>query len=60
MSWTFRTESGTSQKSGQSSWIIGDGQANGSKEYVYKLAESVRDLYPAVKDDYLFELEVSP
>jgi hypothetical protein len=26
---------------------------------VYKLAESVRKLYPDVKDDYLFELEVS-
>lgn len=25
---------------------------------MYKLAESVRELYPDVKDDYLFELEV--
>ena len=25
---------------------------------MYKLAESVRKLYPDVKDDYLFELEV--
>jgi hypothetical protein len=25
---------------------------------VYKLAESVRALYPAVQDDYLFGLEV--
>jgi hypothetical protein len=33
------------------------GEADG-QEYVYKLAESVRDLYPAVQDDYLFELEV--
>lgn len=30
-----------------------------SQDYVYKLAESVRKLYPDVKDDYLFELEVS-
>jgi cation transport protein ChaC len=30
------------------------------KDYVYKLAESVRQLYPDVRDDYLFELEVSP
>jgi cation transport protein ChaC len=30
-----------------------------SQDYVYKLAESVRKLYPNVKDDYLFELEVS-
>ena len=29
------------------------------KDYVYKLAESVRQLYPDVRDDYLFELEVS-
>lgn len=29
------------------------------QDYVYKLAESVRKLYPDVKDDYLFELEVS-
>ena len=29
------------------------------QEYVYKLAESVRKLYPDVKDDYLFDLEVS-
>ena len=28
------------------------------QEYVYKLAESVRALYPAVQDDYLFGLEV--
>lgn len=30
------------------------------KDYVYKLAESVRQLYPDVRDDYLFELEASP
>lgn len=28
------------------------------QDYVYKLAESVRKLYPDVRDDYLFELEV--
>jgi hypothetical protein len=30
-----------------------------SQDYLYHLAESVRELYPSVKDDYLFDLEVS-
>lgn len=29
------------------------------QDYLYRLAESVRELFPTVKDDYLFELEVS-
>jgi hypothetical protein len=37
----------------------GSGVKLSLQEYVYKLAESVRKLYPDVRDDYLFELEVS-
>ena len=37
----------------------GSGVKLSQQEYVYKLAESVRKLYPDVKDDYLFDLEVS-
>lgn len=29
-----------------------------TQDYLYKLAESVRELYPHVRDDYLFDLEV--
>lgn len=42
-----------------STQTVGDVQQLTIQEYVYKLAESVRDLYPAVQDDYLFELEAS-
>ncbi|KAK8861199.1 hypothetical protein IAR55_002018 [Kwoniella newhampshirensis] len=34
------------------------GPSGPNKEYLYKLAESVRHLYPHVKDDYLFNLEM--
>ncbi|WWC69048.1 uncharacterized protein I206_102984 [Kwoniella pini CBS 10737] len=30
-----------------------------NKDYLYKLAESVRQLYPHVRDDYLFQLEAA-
>ena len=29
-----------------------------NQEYLYRLAQAVRELYPHVQDDYLFELEV--
>ncbi|KAK6907027.1 hypothetical protein I203_101016 [Kwoniella mangroviensis CBS 8507] len=35
------------------------GPSGPNKEYLYKLAESVRHLYPHVRDDYLFGLEAS-
>ncbi|KAI5454604.1 hypothetical protein NCC49_003498 [Naganishia albida] len=33
------------------------GPSGPNRDYLYRLAESVRDLYPSVKDHYLFELE---
>ncbi len=30
-----------------------------AQEYLYELATAVRELYPAVEDRYLFELDVS-
>ncbi|ORY34552.1 ChaC-like protein [Naematelia encephala] len=35
------------------------GPSGPNKDYLYKLAESVRTLYPHVRDDYLFELETA-
>nr|XP_019050045.1 hypothetical protein I302_00466 [Kwoniella bestiolae CBS 10118]OCF28975.1 hypothetical protein I302_00466 [Kwoniella bestiolae CBS 10118] len=35
------------------------GPSGPNKEYLYKLAESVRHLYPHVRDDYLFRLEAT-
>jgi len=35
------------------------GPSGPNKDYLYKLAESVRRLYPNVRDEYLFELEDS-
>ncbi|ODN76592.1 hypothetical protein, variant 1 [Cryptococcus amylolentus CBS 6039] len=39
---------------------VRSGPSGPNKEYLYKLAESVKNLYPHVKDDYLFALEVCP
>jgi hypothetical protein len=41
-------------------WARTDGRTRGADEqdYLYGLAESVRELYPLVRDDYLFALEV--
>jgi len=33
------------------------GPSGPNKEYLYHLAAAVRELYPFVKDDYLFTLE---
>ncbi|WWC87434.1 uncharacterized protein L201_002323 [Kwoniella dendrophila CBS 6074] len=35
------------------------GPSGPNKEYLYKLADSVRHLYPHVRDDYLFKLEAT-
>lgn len=38
--------------------ILGSaGQSGKNPEYVYKLAEAMRQLYPGERDDHLFELE---
>ncbi|KAJ9115575.1 hypothetical protein QFC20_000900 [Naganishia adeliensis] len=34
-----------------------EGPSGPNRDYLYRLAESVRELYPSVKDDYLFKLE---
>ncbi|WVO20240.1 uncharacterized protein IAS62_001533 [Cryptococcus decagattii] len=37
--------------------LVKEGSSGSNKDYLFKLAESVRHLYPHVKDDYLFNLE---
>ncbi|KFB43901.1 hypothetical protein ZHAS_00011724 [Anopheles sinensis] len=37
--------------------LISAGQSGKNPEYVYKLAEAMRSLYPGEEDDHLFELE---
>ncbi|KAK1921053.1 ChaC-like protein [Papiliotrema laurentii] len=36
-----------------------EGPSGPNKDYLYRLAESVRELYPHVRDDYLFTLEAA-